>query len=81
LVEHSLGKGEVVGPTPTAGSRFEDERWNDMKFWTAKELAPFLVLAAILAGIGMVYELVVLIDKYEQWQKRRRAKKAKDRSR
>jgi len=52
-----------------------------MKFWTAKELAPFLVLAAILAGIGMVYELVVLIDKYEQWQKRRRAKKAKDRSR
>jgi hypothetical protein len=48
------------------------EMFDYMWFWFAKELVPFVLLATIGAGLGMVYGLVVVIDRYEHWQKRRR---------
>lgn len=45
--------------------------WDYLKFWMAKELVPFIIIAAIFAIFFFLYGLAIVADAVNRWRRRR----------
>jgi hypothetical protein len=45
--------------------------WDYLKFWMAKELVPFIILAAIFAIFFFLYGFALIADAVNRWRRRR----------